>query len=133
MVRHTQSHPILACRSNFILCMACWSSTTFPMHAGDKIGVLPTNDFANTSAKSRFVTGNGTWLAAPSAVLMGTDGNTTHAVLLSLGNPTYNSVSKVCESTGIKRMHCAAHCVHRRAQTHGFHESGESCFHSQHA
>ena len=66
------------------------------MHAGDRIGVLPTEDFARSSTKSRFVTGNGSWLAAPSAVLMGTDGNTTHAVLLSLGNPTYDSLSKVC-------------------------------------
>lgn len=91
------------------------------MHAGDRVGILPTDDFASTSAESRFMTGNGTWLAAPSAVLMGTDGNTTHAVLLSLGNPTYEALSKVSDSNRIE--HCAVHGVCRRVQLslmHGF-------------
>ena len=79
------------------ICGIRWSIMLL-MHAGDRIGILPIDDFANTSAKSPFVTGNGTWLAAPSAVLMGTHGNTTHAVLLSLGNPTYDRLSKVCKS-----------------------------------
>ncbi len=83
------------------------------MRAGDKIGLLPTDDFTNTSAKSRFVTGNGTWLAAPSAVLMGTDGNTTHAVLLLLGNPTYNSLSKVRASNHMQFVATAWLCCFR--------------------
>ena len=63
------------------------------------MGVVPTTDFASTSATSRFMTGNGTWLDEPSAILMGTDGNTTRAVLLTLGNPSYDSLSKASPRT----------------------------------
>jgi len=67
--------------------------------AGDRVGLVPTGNFASTSATSQFMTANGTWLDLPSAVLIGTDGNTTRAVLLSLGNPSYDILSKVNWST----------------------------------
>ena len=59
--------------------------------------MLLTPTFVNSSAGATYVASNGQWLDSPDAALIG-DVNSSasnQAVLLSLGNPTYDEATKV--------------------------------------
>ena len=58
---------------------------------GGKAGVVSTAAFTNTTAGSRYVAPNGTWLHSPVAALFGNAGPYGNgAMLLSLRSPVYD-------------------------------------------
>ena len=67
------------------------------MPPGAKAGVLMTPLFANASSGAAYVATDGQWLNNPDAALIGDVNSSTsnEAVLLSLGNPTYDAATQV--------------------------------------
>ena len=96
----------------------CYVTCCIVACAGSKAGVLLMPTFVNSSAGATYVATNGQWLDTPDAALIGDVNNSVsnQAVLLSLGNPTYDAATKVLLSSktilckGV--LACSVNAVH---------------------